>query len=65
MLEREGRFRPGSTFESVLRRYSFDRKLRLLMLDASERLEVSIRSHWSNPMAVRHGPLRLGDGDLF
>lgn len=65
MLEGDGRFLEGSTFESVLRRYTFDRKLRLLMLDAIERLEVSIRSRWSNHMAVRHGPLCLADGELF
>lgn len=65
LLAEEGRFRPGATFEAVLRRYTFDRKLRLLMLDAIERLEVSIRSRWSNHMAVRHGPLCLGNADLF
>jgi abortive infection bacteriophage resistance protein len=65
MLDGEGQFRPGSTFQAVLRRYTFDRKLRLLMLDAIERLEVSIRSRWSNHMAVRHGPLCLGDSELF
>lgn len=65
MLEGDGRFPEGATFESVLRRYTFDRKLRLLMLDAIERLEVSIRSRWSNHMAVRHGPLCLADGELF
>jgi len=64
-LGSNGRFREGATFESVLRRYTFDRKLRLLMLDAIERLEVSIRSRWSNHMAVRHGPLCLADAELF
>lgn len=65
LLEENGRFRPDTTFEAVLRRYTFDRKLRLLMLDAIERLEVSIRSRWSNHMAVRYGPSCLADGDLF
>lgn len=64
-LEEDGRFRAGSTFEAVLRRYTFDRKLRLLMLDAAERLEVSVRSRWSNQMALHHGPLCLGDHELF
>ena len=65
LLESDGSFRQGSTFDSVLRRYTFDRKLRLLMLDAIERLEVSIRSRWSNHMAVRHGPLCLAEPDHF
>lgn len=65
LLDETGRFRKGASFESVLRRYTFDRKLRLLMLDAIERLEVSIRSRWSNHMAVRHGPLCLAEGEHF
>ena len=37
-------FRPGSTFENVWRRYTFDRELRLLVLDAIERFEVAVRT---------------------
>ena len=36
------RFRAGTRFEHVLNLYSFDRELRLLLLDAIERIEVSI-----------------------
>lgn len=34
----------------------FDRELRLLVLDAIERVEVSVRSQWAYQMAHRHGP---------
>lgn len=58
-------FEPPLPFEKVLDLYRFDRKLRLLILDAIERLEVSLRSRWSNQMALRHGPLCLERPSLF
>jgi abortive infection bacteriophage resistance protein len=49
-------FRPGTRFTDVLAHYTFDRELRLLMLDAIERIEVSVRSTWAYELAHRHGP---------
>jgi len=49
------RFRPGVDFTDVLKRYALDRELRLLVLDAVERVEVSVRSQWTYQMAHRHG----------
>lgn len=37
-------FKLGTTFEQVWRRYTFDRRLRLIFMDAIERVEVSIRT---------------------
>ena len=48
-------FIPGTTFDSVLNLYIFDRKLRLLVMDAIERIEVSIRTRWSGAMALCYG----------
>lgn len=48
-------FRGGTTFDIVLDLYVFDRKLRLLILDAIERIEVSLRSVWAHTMAMEHG----------
>ena len=48
-------FRAGVTFDDVLDRYIFDRKLRLLVMDAIERIEVSVRAAMSNSIAPRHG----------
>lgn len=39
--------RPGTTFDQVLDLYIFDRELRLLLLDAIERIEVSVRTQWA------------------
>lgn len=50
------RFQPGTRFEDVLELYRFDRELRLLVLDAIERIEVSVRAHWAYELAHRHGP---------
>lgn len=36
-------FRPGASFASVLDLYVFDKKLRLLFLDAIERIEIGLR----------------------
>lgn len=36
-------FTPGSRFEDVVRLYVFDKKLRLLALDALERIEMAVR----------------------
>lgn len=49
-------FRPGTNFKQVVGLYRFDRELRLLVLDAIERIEVALRSVLNNKMAMRHGP---------
>ena len=47
-------FRPGSSFDEVLDLYVFDRKLRLVVLDALERVEVAIRSSITDHMATSY-----------
>lgn len=49
-------FRDGTTFEDVLTLYIFDRELRLLVLDAIERVEVALRAQWAHHMAMTYGP---------
>ena len=49
-------FRPGTDFDRVLALYVFDRRLRLLLLDAIERIEVSVRACFAHTLASRHGP---------
>lgn len=38
------RFQNGTTFETVINLYTFDRKLRLLIFDAIERIEIALRT---------------------
>lgn len=48
-------FHPDTSFEQVLRLYRFDRELRLLVLDAIERVEVSARAQWAHQLGHAHG----------
>lgn len=48
-------FYPGTSFDNIVDRYVFDRKLRLLIMDAIERIEVAARAVLSNSMSERHG----------
>lgn len=52
----EHAFRAGTSFEDVLTLYIFDRELRLLVLDAIERVEVALRAQWAHYMAMSNGP---------
>lgn len=57
---------PGTSFESILDDYMFDRELKLLLLDAVERLEVSIRTHWAYQLGLRHKNAHAHlDGTIF
>ena len=62
---RDHQFQPGTSFEQVLSLYIFDRKLRLLAMEAIERIETAIRTHWAHAMSIRHGPHAHMDASLF
>lgn len=49
-------FRDNTTFDAIWDRYIFDRELRLLVLDAIERIEVATRSQLMYHHAHAHGP---------
>jgi abortive infection bacteriophage resistance protein len=48
--------KPGTTLDAVVGLYSFDRELRLLVLDALERVEVSVRTSWAYHLAHAVSP---------
>lgn len=48
-------FHAGSQFRQLARLYDFDRRLRLLTMDAIERVEIASRSVISNHMGPAHG----------
>lgn len=54
-------FRLGTSFDDVWRRYVFDRHLRLLVMDAVERIEVAVRSQLAHHHALHHGPFAYAD----
>lgn len=55
----------GTTFEQVLALYVFDRRLRLLVMEAIERIEINIRSRWVNAFTLAHSPHAYLDPTLF
>lgn len=44
----------GTQFNQVLDLYIFDRKLRILVMEAIERIEVSVRANWSNAITLEN-----------
>lgn len=56
-------FKTGTNFETIWRRYTFDRHLRLLVLDGIERIEVAIRSEITYELAHRYGPFGYKEHD--
>lgn len=55
----------GTTFDDVLGLYIFDRKLRLLMLDALERVELAARAALSDHLSRQWGPHWYEDAGHF
>lgn len=49
-------FRNGTTFDMIWLHYCFDRKLRILVLDAIENVEVAVRTSVVYHFAHAHGP---------
>lgn len=49
-------FTVGANLDEIIDLYIFDRKLRLLLLDALERIEIAIRSALSGAMSLIGGP---------
>lgn len=52
----EHAFVAGADFDTVLAIYDFDRELRLLLIDAIERVEISLRTRLANELSLRYGP---------
>lgn len=58
-------FRTGTTWERVIELYEFDRKLRILIMDAVERVEVAIRTDITYILAHVYGAFGHHDRDNF
>ncbi len=58
-------FIQGTEFDDILELYIFDRELRLLLLDAIERLEVALRAQLANTLAEHYGPHGYLEPTLF
>lgn len=58
-------FREGTAIDDAIALYVFDRQLRLLVMDAIERIEVSLRGGWAYHMAIKYGPHGYLDPSLY
>ncbi len=47
---------PGTSLTTVWSRYTFDRQIRLLVMDAVERVEIAFRTQVVNRHSLAHGP---------
>jgi len=61
----EHQFQDGTTFDDILKLYTFDRELRLLVMDAIERIEVALRSTIAYEFSIGAGPSWYADASLF
>lgn len=52
---RSKQFVPDLQFDTIVDTYVFDRKLRLLVMEAIERIEIALRSRWTNRLSLAHG----------
>ncbi|MBF0453917.1 MAG: Abi family protein [Magnetococcales bacterium] len=59
------RYQPNSTFSTVLELYEFDRLLRLVVLDAIERVEIAARTRISDQLAKKYGAFAHTDSTIF
>jgi abortive infection bacteriophage resistance protein len=56
---------PGSAFDDIAGLYIFDRKLRLILLDAIERIEVALRAHLTHAMSRKYGAFGYAQRKVF
>jgi abortive infection bacteriophage resistance protein len=55
--QKDGNYRPGTSFSSVCRIYEFDRKLRSVVFAGAARIEVFLRTQFAHYHAEHYGPL--------
>jgi abortive infection bacteriophage resistance protein len=58
-------FLKGTTFDAVWARYVFDRQMRLLVMDAIERIEITVRSKLAYEHAHGYGPFDYTSAKSF
>src|SRR5680860_130331 len=55
-VDSKEQFEEGTSFETVWARYAFDRRLRLVVMDAIERVEIAIRTWLAYHHSQSYGP---------
>ncbi|MCF6254457.1 MAG: Abi family protein [Thiomicrorhabdus sp.] len=58
-------FEPGTQFTKITTLYEFDRSLRLLIMDAIERIEITVRSRIIHDLTLKHDVFAHADKTNF
>ena len=58
-------FQDRTEFDEVYSLYVFDRRLRVLLLEAIERVEIALRTHWAQVLAEKYGSHAYLSEDIF
>jgi len=58
-------FKPSATFDSIIDLYKFDARLRLLFLQAVERIEIAFRTSITYEVAHTYGPFAHTDQNTY
>lgn len=59
------RFKNGTSIDEAIELYVFDRRLRLHVMDAIERIEISLRGAWAHHLAIKYGPHGYLDANIY
>jgi len=59
------KFDQGTIFEDIIERYEFDKRLRQMLFDAVESVEIALRSKIIYHLSLKHGGLWYLDTSLF
>jgi len=59
------KFEPGTQFEQAVELYEFDRRLRLLVMDAIERTEVAVRTKIAYHLGYTYGAFAHNNATIF
>jgi len=62
---RNKNFAAGVSIDDIMSIYIFDRHLRAILMEAIERIEIAIRSRWTNRLTLAHGTHAHLDPELF
>jgi abortive infection bacteriophage resistance protein len=57
--------KPNTYFEDIIERYNFDRRLRLILFDAIERIEIALRTKMIYHLSLAYGSLWYLESNLF
>ncbi|MGL4410920.1 MAG: Abi family protein [Bacteroidales bacterium] len=58
-------FRDNASFDDIIRRYNFDKELRIILFDAIETIEIALRTKMIYHISQAHGGLWYLDNKIF